>query len=220
MDKIIIWGATGQAIVLEELLNDQSVKIEVFFDNNIAVHSPVENIPIYHGDTGFNQWLSTIKNRSEYYYLVAIGGNNGEARSKIGAMLNEAGFKPYTAIHRTAFVAKNAVLGKGAQILAGSNICAKARMGDYCIINTAASIDHECVLGNNVHIGPGAKLAGCVQVQDNVFIGTNATILPGIKIGKNAVVGAGAVVTKDVPAESIVIGNPARVVNKLAINLS
>lgn len=212
MVKIVIWGATGQAIVLEELLSGTSAKIEAFFENDRSVSSPIEGVPIYYGESGFNQWLSAIESRSEYYYLVAIGGNNGSVRCKIGKMLKESGLRAYTAIHHTAFVANNAIIGEGAQILANSNICARVKMGKYCIINTAASLDHECVLGDYIHIGPGAKLAGCVQVEDNVFIGTNATILPRIRIGKNAVVGAGAVVTKDVPADSVVVGNPARVI--------
>jgi sugar O-acyltransferase (sialic acid O-acetyltransferase NeuD family) len=215
MDKIIIWGAMGQAIVLEELLSSTSINIEAFFENDTKVNSPIPGVPIYYKEEGFIQWLSAIENRSEYYYLVAIGGNNGNVRCKIGEMLKEAGLRAYTAIHRTAFVSHNAIIGEGTQILANSNVCARVVLGKYCIINTAASVDHECIVGDNVHIGPGAKLAGCVQVEDNVFVGTNATILPGIKIGKNASVGAGAVVTRLVPAYSVVVGNPAKVIKIL-----
>ena len=49
-------------------------------------------------------------------------------------------------------------------------------------------------------------------VEENAKIGANATILPGIRIGKNALVGAGAVVTKDVPDNAVVAGNPARII--------
>jgi acetyltransferase-like isoleucine patch superfamily enzyme len=47
-------------------------------------------------------------------------------------------------------------------------------------------------------------------------IGANSTLLPGVKIGERALVGAGSVVTRDVPADSVVVGNPARVVKQLA----
>ncbi|HPI54262.1 MAG TPA: acetyltransferase, partial [Chitinophagaceae bacterium] len=116
-------------------------------------------------------------------------------------------------IHKTSFVSYNAHIGEGAQILANSSVCARVELGNYCIINTSASVDHECVLGQGVHIGPGAKLAGCIHIDDYAFIGTNATLLPRVNIGANAIVGAGAVVTKDVPPNCIVVGNPAKVIN-------
>ena len=50
-------------------------------------------------------------------------------------------------------------------------------------------------------------------IGKNVFLGANAVILPGIKVGDNAIIGAGAVVTKNVPPDSIVVGNPAKIVS-------
>jgi acetyltransferase-like isoleucine patch superfamily enzyme len=54
-----------------------------------------------------------------------------------------------------------------------------------------------------------------VHIKRNVWIGVNVTILPGVTIGENAVVGAGTVVTKDVPDNAVVVGNPARVIRYL-----
>jgi len=51
-------------------------------------------------------------------------------------------------------------------------------------------------------------------VRSGAVIGAGATLLPGIEIGENAVVGAGAVVTKDVAADTVVVGNPARILKK------
>ena len=50
-----------------------------------------------------------------------------------------------------------------------------------------------------------------VKIEDGVWIGGGAIILPGVTIGRNAVIGAGAVVTKDVPANAVAIGSPAKV---------
>ena len=54
-----------------------------------------------------------------------------------------------------------------------------------------------------------------VHIEENAWLGANATILPGVTVGKNAIVAAGAVVTKDVPANTIVAGIPARVIKHL-----
>lgn len=55
------------------------------------------------------------------------------------------------------------------------------------------------------------ETVGCIEIMDNVFVGTNVTILNNVRIGENTIVAAGAVVTKDMPANSVVGGVPARV---------
>lgn len=84
-------------------------------------------------------------------------------------------------------------------------------------------------IGEGVMIGPHVSLltanhdfadhyvllCGEIKLQKNAWIGANATILAGVTVGENAVVAAGAVVTKDVPANTVVGGNPARVLKQL-----
>ena len=57
-----------------------------------------------------------------------------------------------------------------------------------------------------------------VRIGKNVWVGANAIILPGVHIGDNSIVGAGAVVTKDVPNNVIVVGNPAKILRKITSN--
>ena len=62
---------------------------------------------------------------------------------------------------------------------------------------------------------PDIDLVGPITVGDRVFIGLGATIMPGVTIGGDCVIGAGAIVTRDVPAGSIAVGQPARVVSTI-----
>jgi len=62
----------------------------------------------------------------------------------------------------------------------------------------------------------GYTKIGKVRIEDNVFIGANSIILPGVSIGENAIIGAGSLVNKNVPANSIAAGNPAKVIGDLS----
>ncbi len=61
----------------------------------------------------------------------------------------------------------------------------------------------------------GWEVAKPIKIEDNVWIGGGAILLPGVRVGRNAVVGAGAVVTRNVPANTVVAGNPARVIREI-----
>ena len=210
MKPIFFWGATGQSIVLEEMLASNGYYLEAIADININIDCPFQNVLMLKGIAAFEKWNTEKKN--DLHYAVAIGGDKGLIRQEIGKKLEEKGFLPTNLIHPTAYFASSVIIGKSVQILAKSALASRTRIGDYVIINTSASIDHECVLENGVHIGPGATLAGCITIGENSFIGTGAVILPRIKIGNNVIVGAGAVVTKNIPDNVLVYGNPARVI--------
>lgn len=86
-------------------------------------------------------------------------------------------------------------------------------------------------IGNDVFIGPKVNLITInhdpnpdnrsatygrpIVIEDKVWIGINSTILPGVRIGYGAIVGAGSVVTKNVPAMTVVAGNPARIIKTI-----
>ena len=53
-----------------------------------------------------------------------------------------------------------------------------------------------------------------IVIEDNVWIGANCVVIPGVRIGRHSVIGAGSVVTKDIPAYSVAVGNPSRVVKR------
>ena len=54
-----------------------------------------------------------------------------------------------------------------------------------------------------------------VTIGDNVWFGANVTVTPGVTIGSNSIIGAGSVVTRDIPANSIAVGNPAHVIREI-----
>lgn len=211
ISRMVLWGATGQSLVLRECMSHRATELVALFDNDERARSPFPDVPIHHGWSGFESWLATIAVPSSLGFLVAIGGAHGHDRLEIQTRLEESGLRTLVAQHPTAFVASSAVLGPGSQVLAQAAVCVGVRLGRAVIVNTAASLDHECVVGDGVHVAPGARIAGCVTLEDFAFVGTGAVILPRVRIGTGAVVGAGAVVRKDVGPSEVVVGNPARV---------
>ena len=113
----------------------------------------------------------------------------------------------------------------GRHIIMGENV--------YCNMDCLFLDVNTITIGNNVMFGPRVSLytAGHpidaevrisdlefglpIVIEDNVWVGGGATILPGVTVGKNSIVASGAIVTKDVPANCIVGGNPARVLREI-----
>ncbi|WP_461479692.1 NeuD/PglB/VioB family sugar acetyltransferase [Paenibacillus sp. PvR148] len=215
---MIFWGATGHAKVLNECMKSYGHRLVALFDNNNKLTAPIPGVPLFYGQEGFEEWNHKRDPDQPVGFLVAIGGSNGRARVGLQDCLESKGLVALTAVHRKAFVADDAVIGQGTQILVNSTVGVETIIGKGSIINTGAIVDHECRIGDGVHISPGAHLAGCVEVGDYATVFTGAVIIPRIKIGEGAVVGAGAVVTKDVPPYTVVVGNPARILKRLPVN--
>jgi len=210
--KIIFWGGTGQAKVLQELVSKDFDLVAVF-DNSLEIPPPFHDVQLHRKMSSLVEWLKR-QAPEPIWFLVAIGGSLGKVRLQIHDELEAMGLISATAIHQTSFVAPSSKIGAGSQILANSSVCVDAKLGRSCIINTSSSVDHECELGDGVHIAPGAHLAGLVRVGDCSMIGTGASVLPRINIGRNVIIGAGSVVTHDVPDDVIAYGNPVRIIRK------
>ena len=113
------------------------------------------------------------------------------------------------------------VMGKKVLIGAGSKITGPVTFGNDIllaqnVVMSGLNHDFEDVTRPIVQQGFSVKE---IRIDDGVWIGASAIITAGVHIGKNAVVGAGSVVTKDVPAYSVVVGNPARIVKQYDFEL-
>lgn len=117
---------------------------------------------------------------------------------------------PATLIDPTSILPAGLAPGPGCYINAGCTLGAASQIGAFVVINRGCSIGHHASIGDFVSIGPGAVLAGQVTLGAGSVIGAGAVVLPEVTVGRNAVVGAGAVVTRDVPDQTMVVGNPAR----------
>lgn len=112
----------------------------------------------------------------------------------------------------------NLFLGDEVYINSGCAIldCGRVEIGDQTMLGPAVQIYTAVHPLDPIERATGVETAEAITIGRNVWIGGAAVLCPGVRIGDNAVVGAGAVVTKDVPADSLVVGNPAKVMRQLS----
>jgi acetyltransferase-like isoleucine patch superfamily enzyme len=106
-------------------------------------------------------------------------------------------------------------IGEGVILCDHTLVTSNARIGRFFHANIYSYVAHDCVIGDYVTFAPSVHCNGNVHIHRHAYIGTGAILKQGsperpLVIGEGAVVGMGAVVTKDVPAHTTVVGNPAR----------
>ena len=207
MTKVVIWGASGHARVVADIVRLMACHEVVGFLDNVdssRIGQPFDDGVILGGE----EQLSALRSAGVDYVALGVGDNN--ARLKLGDVVLKAGFKLFTAVHPAATVAKNAQLGDGTVLCAGSVVNPCARVGRLAIINTCASVDHDCEIGEGVHIAPGACVAGNVRVGRATMLGVGSAVRDGIAIGQQSMIGAGAVVVSDLADNVTAYGMPAK----------
>ena len=134
-----------------------------------------------------------------------------------------------TTIWQYVVILEGAVIGQECNICAHTLIEGDVIVGDRVTVKSGVFLWNGTRIYNDVFIGPNATFTNDMHPRSKVYpnkfygitvmngasIGANATILPGIIIGENSMIGAGAVVTKDVPPNAVVVGNPAKVIRYL-----
>lgn len=192
-----LYGASGHAMVIMDILKANGISIEGLVDDN-PERKDLLGYPVFHGKNDASP------------LIISIGNN--KVRKKI-AKNYSAEFG--TAIHPSAIVSEYAQIGDGTVVMQGAIIQTCAKVGKHCIINTGASVDHECLIGDYVHISPHATLCGNVHVGEGTWIGAGTTVIQGVKIGKWCMIGAGSVVTKDIPDGVLAVGNRCKIIKKI-----
>lgn len=192
-----LYGASGHAKVIMEILKANGVEIEGLVDDNPDIIELL-GYPVYHQRTDLSPMIVSI-------------GNNAIRKHIVEKLPVEFG----QAIHPTAIVSHTAIIGEGTVVMQGVIVQACTRIGKHCIINTGASVDHECIVEDFVHISPHATLCGNVHVGEGSWVAAGTVVLPGVKIGKWSVIGAGSVVSKDIPDGVLAVGNRCKVIKKL-----
>lgn len=145
--------------------------------------------------------------RGELEFVIA----NGEpsVRELLYGKIKAAGYPMATLIGPHCRILPETEIGEGC-ILGNCNISTHVRLGANLLINAGAIIGHDVAIKDHSIISSGTFLGGGTQIGKRVYIAPGALVKDRIKIGDDAIVGLGAVILRNVRAESIMIGNPAK----------
>ena len=113
-------------------------------------------------------------------------------------------------IDPSSFVSPSARLGLGCVIYPHCFIGDKAKISDFVFCLSHCTINHDVQLGDRVILASGVSLAGYVRVEPGCYLGQASSCREKITIGQGSLVGMGSVVVKDVPAHTVVAGNPSK----------
>lgn len=201
---VYLYGASGHAkVVTDVVLSNKANVISGVFDDNTSINK-FNNLPFF---GSFEP--SKIDKLSKL--IICIGDNL--IRKNISDKLININF--LTALHATSVVSKNSSIKQGTVVMANAVVNSGATIGQHCILNTASIIEHDCIIEDFVHVSPNATLTGGVKIGEGTHIGAGAIIIPNITIGKWCKIGAGTVVLKNIPDNSVVVGNPGKIIKNI-----
>lgn len=113
-------------------------------------------------------------------------------------------------VHPAAVIGGSCRLGAGTVVLAGAVLTADVQVGSHVAVMPHVVLTHDDDVRDFVTLASGVRLGGGVRVEENAYLGAGALVREQRRVGAWALVGMGAVVTTDVPAGEVWVGNPAR----------
>lgn len=197
-NDLVVIGGGGHAKVLLDIAKNNGINVfGVLADKD-------ENNKTNYARVGTFDYNNDDKN-----YILGFG----DIEARIDFVKKHSYLSYETLIDKRSIVNNNEI-GEGTVVMPSAVLNHDCIIGKHVIINTAVIVEHDCVVSDFCHISPNATLSGGVEVGEGSWVGVGAVIKDHVKIGKNVIVGAGAVVISDIPDDSIVVGNPAKIIKK------
>ena len=218
--KIIIIGGEGNGGVVASCIEDNRNRFNdtewevAGFLNDLEIGKTILGYPVLGGTDDIGKFL-----KEDYYFIYAIHmiGRNVKTE-EVFLKMNIPLERFATIIHKTAFVAKSAILEPGVFVMSNCYIGPGVKMG-YCSLMMANSLlGHNTTVGPLCHFSVGSVTSSYIEIGKVSDVSLGAKVLEKRKIGNYAVAGANSLITHDIPDYEIHIGSPAKFLKKIRLD--
>lgn len=217
-ERVVIIGGKGTAVVIAEQIYDAHVR----FGKDIEVIGFAFDDPAY--KDGINGWPVLCGTREAYdkykedvsvkFVFALYRSDILKERIALRDSLNIPIDRFLSFVHPSAYVAKSAQLGKANIILANCAINNNVVMDNYNTMQTGSLIGHDTHIGSNNFIAAHTCIGSNIHIGNGNFTGLNCSIKNFVRMGDYNLIGMAANVVKDVTEGYVLVGNPAKPINK------
>lgn len=155
-----------------------------------------------HRDAAFVNGIGSVANHARRDRIVAATGLDAERFVSV--------------VHPAASVSRRASVGPGVVLYPHVAVRGGARLEAGVLVLANSVVDHDAAVGAHTCLASGVGLAGGVRIGRCCYLGMHASVAGGVAVGDHSLIGMGAVVRHDVEPGSVMVGNPARLLRRLA----
>lgn len=210
-----VYGASGHAKVVMDLLIQNDYEIEGLIDDNKSLWGDyfqgfkifgLEGLP-------FDPMSWAGGGPCPIKIIAGIGDNATRKLVVEKVLMNDDSILAQIALkHPSVQIYNFGKVGFGTAIMANVVVNIDSEIGKHVILNTGCTVDHDCIIEDYVHLSPGVNLESNVHVGEGAHLKVGVSVIAGIKIGAWSTIGAGAAVVDPIPPYSTAVGVPARVI--------
>ena len=205
-----IYGAGGlgrEVLELARIINEREKKwddIIFFLDGEPVIDIYV--VKVYSYEDARNKFAGKME--------VTMGIGEPAVRERLFQKLKKDGLEVVTLIHPEVYIPETTKIGKGVTIQYGCFISCNVEIEDYVYIQPQVNLGHDDMIKEGCVLSGMANLAGHVTIGRYTYVGISAALREGVSVGTYSIIGMYSAVYRDIPSETIAMGNPARPMKK------